>query len=258
MRSGPEPYAPCPCGRGHKYKFCCREADRKRAREKKSSLIFIDEDRMREAERIFREGQTFIEHGDFRRGRPLLEKSIRLFRHAPAAHNNLAASYFLEGEFEVAARITRDILEKLDPNHVYALGALVHYCLLLGRDDEAVAAADRLQRLAPSDGSGAFKQCEGLARLGRHDRVYRIGRLGLGMSGGCHSHLFYLLGIAAANLGRYEEAEQSLKQARGDPLFGDRPKLLIQCDDLAQQIVLERIARRIFRPAVRCWERFQR
>ena len=39
-------------------------------------------------------------------------------------------------------------------------------------------------------------------------------------------------------------------------IFSGKPRMIVECNDLAEQITLERVGRRIFQSALRCWKRF--
>jgi tetratricopeptide (TPR) repeat protein len=216
------PYRPCPCGSGEKYKFCCLEKDReKRRKTPPMSLVpgydQPPEDVVEKAREAHDRGTELIGRLRGREAIPYIEKAIRLFPQVPNPHNNLAMAYFLEGEIDKALEIAERVDRDIDPGNVFALGQRVHYLILLGRRDEARAAGDRLAGLRCRDEAAYIKKCEALARLGRHEDVHATALAGLRLH---YPGVAYFAGVAAANLGRTGEAEGHLVRAADDPAHG--------------------------------------
>jgi len=228
MKPIDDPYRPCPCGSGKKYKFCCLQRDRDRRRELLREAphitgpdgepgVFLD---LEEGERAHRQGLELVEQMKAREAIPFLERAIEAAPIVPQPHNNLAMARFLAGDPEKALEICDRVERIIDPGNVFALGNRIHFLLVLGRRREAEEAGRRILGLAGSDGFAVYKKCEALARLRWHDHVYDTATRGLPRAGECSDGLKFFAGTAAANLGRYDIAEHHLREARRDRVHG--------------------------------------
>ena len=211
-RIEPQPYQPCPCGSGEKYKFCCREKHRGLNREISIRTLEFNFAR---AEELHRQSLAFVESGRPEEAIPLLLECIKLGPGVSQPHNNLALAYFVEGSIEKAVETAERVDREIDPGNAYSLGILVHLYLLLGREEEASKFMDRLSRIPPKDPSAAAKKCEALARFNRHSEILAVAKAAYG------SCEFYA-GVAAANLARYDEAKRFLKMALKDSVYAER------------------------------------
>jgi tetratricopeptide (TPR) repeat protein len=219
------PYRPCPCGSGEKYKFCCLEKDREERRMSPPMKLLPGYDQppdnlVDEAIQAHDRGTELIGRLRGREAIPYIEKAIRLNPRVPNPYNNLAIAHFLEGDIEKALQISERVDREIDPDNVFALGQKVHYLILLGRREEAKATGDRLLSLRCHDGSAFVKKCEALARLGRHAEVLATALEGLRFSPDERTGLEFFAGVAAANLGRYKEAERHLVPGLEDRALG--------------------------------------
>jgi tetratricopeptide (TPR) repeat protein len=148
------PYRPCPCGSGEKYKFCCLERDREKLRKAPAAPLSLlpgydqpPDDLIDAAEEAHRRGTELVGHLRGREAIPYIEKAISLFPQVPNPHNNLAIAHFIEGDIEKALEVAERVDREIDPGNVFALGQQVHYLILLGRRDDAKATGDRLVSL---------------------------------------------------------------------------------------------------------------
>lgn len=219
------PYRPCPCGSGERYKFCCIEKDREKGRQSSPMKVLPGydqppDDLVEQAIQAHARGTELVGQLRGREAIPFIEKAIRLNPRVPNPYNNLAIAHFLEGDIEKALEISERVNREIDPTNVFALGQKVHYLILLGRREEAKATADRLLSLRCHDGSASLKKCEAFARLGRHPEVLATALEGLRFCPDERTGLEFFAGVAAANLGRYKEAEQHLIPALDDLAFG--------------------------------------
>lgn len=222
-------YRPCECGSGQKYKFCCRSKDQGRRRFVGShttrlqgggeDIIFAD---LAEGERLAQRGKGLVEANRPDEAIPALEKAIREAPFIAMPYNNLALAYFVKGNVEKAFEVQRQVVDVIAPDNAFALGGFIHYALVLGRRGDALAAADRLERLAPADEWGAHKKAEALARLGRHEAVRSAARAGLALAKEEGAGLAFFAGVACLNLGECAEGESYLRQARAHKAFGQR------------------------------------
>lgn len=221
-----DPYRPCPCGSGRKYKFCCRDRERRAEGEDAFSLdlpgtaddvplslhLSLPGDALLpdDAERSFREGERCLQAGRFAQARRHFEAVLRRAPNAVPAHNNLALCGYMTGNIEEAIRIEEGVLRSLDPANVFALGSLAQYYAVSGREADARSAADRLAQSAPADAAALYKVCEAFARLGRHaDLLDAIRRAPIAPS----PEIRYLSAVACANLFRFDEALGHLREA---------------------------------------------
>jgi tetratricopeptide (TPR) repeat protein len=222
------PYSPCPCGSGKKYKFCCLPRDREHRREMLQHaahvtgpdgelILCLDLERM---EIALERGRRLVESGRGREAIPHFEEAIRCGPGAAPPHNNLALAYYADGRFEKAVETCRRVDRVIDPGNAFTLGMLVQCLLMLGRREEAERIGDRLVDLVPADEFAAFKKCEALARLRRHEAVLRAASRALDAAEEMRPSIAYFAGAAAANLARYEDALGFLREARRDRLHG--------------------------------------
>jgi tetratricopeptide (TPR) repeat protein len=229
--------APCYCGSGKKYKFCClqksREAkadrtelpssDRRQNKGRgESSMVVLDLD---EGEQLNAEGVQFLERGRFTEAERCFQTAIDAAPLIPAAHNNLALTVFMQGRIDEAIRIQEKIIKRSPINNVFGMSNLVHLFLAAGRLAESNAVADKTLRLEPRDTGALVKQCEAFARLGRHqDILQSVERY----AGECNGSVHYFAGMAAANLGIHERALDSLRRVNRRDVYGVRAEKYVR------------------------------
>jgi len=217
-------YAPCRCGSGQKYKFCCLQKDRQALRTAKTwddpwrdlgaggQPVVID---FVEGERLNGEGMRLLALRRLAEAERTFRAAIAAAPLVPAAHNNLAVAVFAQGRIDEAIRIQEAILREVPIENLFGMSNLVQLYLTAGRVAEAEAVAKDTLRLRPPDTGALAKQCEAFARLGRHrdilDAVERYAD-----SDGSVS---YFAGMAAANLGLFDQALDHLRRVgRGEML----------------------------------------
>ena len=109
-------YAPCPCGSGKKYKFCCHQKPQSGASSLKSARFWAGLSAHAAAEYdvlVARDGESFLEAVDLNRDamrqmqRSEFEKAIPIFRKAVALSkdyyspaNNLAVCLYVVGKLD--------------------------------------------------------------------------------------------------------------------------------------------------------------
>ena len=222
-------YRRCPCGSGQKYKFCCLDKDRDHRREivrnwssgfapDGKPIVFMD---LEEGERFHNAGADLIQKGLGREAIPLLEQAIRAAPLIPNPHNNLALAHFIAGNPEKAITISEHVDRNVDPDNLFALGNLVHFYKVVGRDADAKRTGERLRGRAPENEDAAARVCEAFARLEQHEHVLAATLPGRGQRVR-RARLAFLQGTAAANLGRYELAKDRLQEAVENPIFRKR------------------------------------
>lgn len=220
-----DPYGPCPCGSGQKYKFCCRPKDLEAMRLARSQgrevdifragdkAIIVSAEVALRLEELRSRVSEAIAKGDAAEARRLCERMIDLCPAYPPAHNNLALACYIEADFERAVQICRRVLAEIDGRNAFARGTLIHLYILLGRNQDAEGEGDALEKLPALDESAVVKKCEGLARLRRHSAVMAAFRKGERFLDEERALATYLAGLAAANLADYETASALLEKS---------------------------------------------
>lgn len=217
-----DPYTPCPCGSGKKYKFCCAQrhrADDRTARPGPSCpLPIADRGAMLVgdlgvAEELAMLGHALVTAGEPEKALPLLNRAIAEAPFVAMPYNNMACAHFLLGDLEQAWEVQSLVLREVEPDNVYALGALVHYGMLLGRTAAVELAASKLAELSPIEETAAVKQAEAFARLGRHAAVRDAAEGHRDLAHSCGRTLDWYAGVARLNLGDGAGALPWLKRA---------------------------------------------
>ncbi len=227
--------SPCPCGSGRKFKRCCLGSTEEVPARAEGTVprlhssfhgrkvILLGD--FEEAQRLTDEGTTLLHAGDPGQAAQRLRAARREFPDHPCILNNLAIACHEMGEIAEAIRIEEDVLERIMPDNVFAMGSLVHYYLAAGRDQDARAMGDRLSATAPEDCFWFVRKCEGLARLRRHADILRAAEAYAVVRDDPRwtapaRHFF--AGTACANLGQEGEARRHLERAVGDARFRER------------------------------------
>jgi tetratricopeptide (TPR) repeat protein len=224
-------YAPCRCGSGKKYKFCCLQKDRQ-AKTNRTEKAWDDPLRipdvegrrtivldLEEGERLNAEGMRLLGSQRFAEAERSFRAAIVAAPLVPAPHNNLALVAFVQGRIDEAIRIQEAILRRVPIDNVFGMSNLVQLYLTAGRVSDAKAIADKTLRLKPLDTGALAKQCEALARLGRHRDILNAVERYAGECDGCVN---YFAGMAAANLGLFERALDHLRRVGRHDLFVSR------------------------------------
>lgn len=224
-------YAPCRCGSGKKYKFCCLQKDRQekechaaktwgdplRALEGRGRpTIVLD---LEAGERLNREGMQLLSRQRFAKAEQSFRAAIAAAPLVPAVHNNLALVVFSQGRVEEAIFIQENILREVSIDNVFGMSNLVHFYLTAGRVSDAEAIARQTLRLKPLDAWGLVKKCEALARLGRHRDILNAVKRYVGE---CDGAVHYFAGMAAANLGLFDRALDCLRRVKRQEPLGPR------------------------------------
>ena len=218
-------YAPCPCGSGKKYKFCCHQKPQSGASSLASARFWAGNSANAEAEYdvlVARDGESFLEAVDLNRDamrqmqRSEFEKAIPIFRKAVALSkdyyspaNNLAVCLYVVGKLDEAVRVQRKSLEDSEFENPFGLANLATLLYFEGEETEARDCLEQARTLEPPSGDACVKVCEVLARFRRHRDLldYVDASRYAGEMGVC----FYS-GVAAANLGDIDRAERDLRK----------------------------------------------
>ena len=221
-------YAPCSCGSGKKYKFCCYQkkveqavvssiaeywADAPDEDVDPTASMFpgLDEAVVHKSLGICQKGLSLMASGKFEKAIPLFQKAMSLSQAVYTSANNLAACLFVTGKLDEALRVQRKSLEVSPLNNPFGLVNLATFLYIKGDEDEAKLCLDTAVAMKPPSVDACVKVCEGLARFKRHQDILDY------VDGGDYpdepSVCFYA-GVAAANLGDRKRAKSDLQEVK--------------------------------------------
>lgn len=226
-----EPYSPCPCGSGKKYKFCCYR--KKPDTASFSATFHVAGEPVgtaplppSAADAGLRTAMDLNVKGNELLHRLELDEAIKIFQQAYAACadytpalNNLALCYFQKYEIEKAIETQQKALA-VPRSNPFGQASLALYCRYLPHPKEQKQLAEDALRRALEMHSVSFdsvlRTCKSLALYGWHQEILTL--LETSDFGRNESLAFYG-GVAAANLGEYERAAKFLKiaQRAGEP-----------------------------------------
>ena len=199
------PYAPCYCGSGKKYRFCCQH--------RIFEPLAMDPMTSRKGKKFHYQGYELMMERKFEEAIPLFKKSIELNPDVPNPVNNLALCCFMLGNLDEALKIQRDFLKKS-----FALPAfgLANLSMFLYFNDEEAAAANALYIAASQDHislEAALKICEMFARLHLYQDLFEFA---LSNPHADASEMSFWTGCAAANAGNTDLAIEYLGRVDSD------------------------------------------
>jgi tetratricopeptide (TPR) repeat protein len=116
------------------------------------------------------------------------------------------------GQPDAALEATLAVLER-QPTHTMALSNAALLCRELGRHEQGVALARRMQAINPKDPRGFRAELVQWVDAERPDEVIRVAEAGLGVAP-TDPQILYLYGLALAFSGRDDEAVAALGRAR--------------------------------------------
>ncbi|GEM_PF-613966 len=217
-----EPYDPCPCGSGKKFKFCCypKQSEHKlpssgfaydpTAGEIDAFSASLPGGDVKEGFRLCKLGLRRMQQGD-------LEEAIAWFRESMAAMpsvytpaNNLAICLMAIGKPDEAMQVQQESLaaSPLLPNP-FGLANLATLYLVGGDEINCRRTLDEALTLEMPSEDACTKVCEALARFRRHQDILDL----IDASGfDDTSNLAFFSGVAAANLGEFEYARHALRR----------------------------------------------
>lgn len=157
--------------------------------------------------------RELLEAGRFADAVKILEDLIEKEPSFLAARNNLGLAYYYMGLFEKSVVTITDVLES-EPGNLHALCNLAIFYQHSNQEGPLRTLVDRLNKTVPFHPEHVFKMATTLGIVGEHKEAYRHFRrlLRTGELSGEPS-LHHFAAVAAANLGRYDEAEKHWKQA---------------------------------------------
>jgi tetratricopeptide (TPR) repeat protein len=163
----------------------------------------IRETSAEEGRRLNEEGLRLLGNHQLAEAEKTFRASIEAAPLVPAGHNNLALAVFAQGRIQEAIWIQEFALRKIPLHNPFGRANVVQFYLTAGRESDAQAAVAEALRYEPREAFALGKQCEALARLGRHrDVLDHAGRYRDRSDG----IVCFFAGVAAANLGSIDVA----------------------------------------------------
>lgn len=162
--------------------------------------------------------RELLEAGRFTEAVRILEEIVQRNPDFLAARNNLGLAYYYMGLFDKSIQTILEVLE-IEPGNLHALCNLAIFYQHTNREAELNRLLDRLRKTVPLHPEHVFKLATTLGITGDHREAYRHFRrlVRTGELTGEPS-LHHFLAVAAVNLGYYDVAERSWRQAaRLDP-----------------------------------------
>ncbi|KIL38832.1 hypothetical protein SD70_23910 [Gordoniibacillus kamchatkensis] len=171
--------------------------------------------------------RSLLEEGKFAEAVRLLEKLLKQHPDFTAARNNLALAYYYMGQFDKSTATIREVLER-DPGNLHALCNLAIFHQHFGNKQQLQELLDTLRKTYPYHADHVFKLATTMGILGEHAKAYRLFKrlLKTGEAGGEPS-LYHYAAVAAANIGRYAEAERLWRQAEKLDPGSDIPQFYV-------------------------------
>ena len=222
-------YSECPCGSGKKFKFCCYPSirgdlprdptradvtDAIRMRSRMARLMaptdkpgVLDLDRFHE---LIGLGLRHLHSGRYREAESVLLQAKDEFGMLPTPYNNLALCAFVQGNLKEAEKWAKEVVRKFPAENPFGLAMYADIRYLNGDIAGALDIINRAEQITPPSVDQAVRVCESMAHFKNHGRIVRYAEKS-GYADDPNMALF--LGIALANLGRYDEAARSLRFA---------------------------------------------
>jgi tetratricopeptide (TPR) repeat protein len=214
-----DPYGPCPCGSGRKYKFCCRQKRREQAADDHSALRVVSGGKDFECEEGFpndilvgdlhegrrwnEKGLALMGKGKFRQAVPCFEKAHHAAPFIPASSNNWALCLMATAKLDEAFRVQREGIAASPLPNPFGLANLSAFHLIRGEEEDALRCLNKATAMKMPTADACVKVCETLARYGRHEDILSVAdRSGFAQDDG----LSFYTGVAAANLGKRARA----------------------------------------------------
>jgi tetratricopeptide (TPR) repeat protein len=162
--------------------------------------------------------RALLEEGKFAEAVRLLEKLLKMHPDFTAARNNLALAYYYMGHFEKSMSTIHEVLEQ-EPGNLHAMCNLAIFHQHFSNKRELNDLLSVLLKMFPYHADHVFKLATTMGILGEHEKAYQLFRRLL-KSGevGLEPSLYHYTAVAAANIGRYDEAQKLWRQAgKADP-----------------------------------------
>jgi len=162
--------------------------------------------------------RELLEAGRFAEAVRILEDLVEREPNFLAARNNLGLAYYYMGLFDKSVKTITEVLEA-EPGNLHALCNLAIFYQHAGEREKLQQLLNLLRKTVPFHPEHVFKLATTLGIVGEHREAYKHFRrlLKTGELSGEPS-LHHFTAVAAANIGRFDEAERCWRQAqRLDP-----------------------------------------
>ncbi len=217
-----DPYEPCMCGSGKKYKFCCYQKERDapghstaglsssaHAKVVFADLFVADEDKCLESFDLNQKGLRLMHNGDLEEALPYFRKAITAMPQIYTAANNLALCLMLLGRLDEAIQVQKESLTVSPFPNPFGLANMATFLYISGDEIGYRRNIDEAVKLRMPSSDACVKVCEALARSRRHQDI-------INLVDQCefddNPHMFFYSGVAAANLGNLERAQNDLRR----------------------------------------------
>ncbi len=195
------PYAPCYCGSGSKYRFCCMKRDQL----VNDNLEYLDQTtpEAKASMEVFHAADEAMSKHDFKAAMPLFQRAYELFPVVPSPLNNLAICHLLQHEFAEALRVQRQAVTEMKQPNSFGVANLATLLYFNGEDEAGLNAAYVATTLAPFNEQVILKICEALAHYRCHSDILEVALSADFLE---IPDLAFFTGCAAANLGDLGQA----------------------------------------------------
>ncbi|MDD2461389.1 MAG: tetratricopeptide repeat protein [Kiritimatiellae bacterium] len=221
-----DPYNPCPCGSGKKYKFCCYQKRLEREAAKGPSFFLPaspdnrDEDipegvpvgDMAEGRRLCDRGLRLMAGGNVEQAIPLFRQSSAAAPFVYTAANNLAICLFATGRLDEAIRTQAESLKAAPFPNPFGLANLATFYMVNGEEEAAQHHLEEALTCTLPSADACLKLCEVLSRFKRHREILDLVDKG---EYGDEPGVSFFTGVAAANL---NDRPRALRDLRRIPL----------------------------------------
>ncbi len=217
-----DPYEPCMCGSGKKYKFCCYQkkndatapstaglSSSAHTKDVFADLFAADEDKCLESFDLNRKGLKLMHSGCLEEALPHFRKATTAMPQIYTAANNLALCLMILGRLDEAMQVQKESLTVSPFPNPFGLANMATFLYISGDEIGYRRNIDEALKLRMPSSDACVKVCEALARSRRHQDI-------INLVDQCefddNPHMFFYSGVAAANLGALERAQRDLRR----------------------------------------------
>ena len=219
-------YAPCPCGSGKKFKFCCLEVVRdnlpdnptqaettmevRKAMQPYGLINNIDTVEDRESIKLIQEGIRERDMQNFDKALELLRKSRTMKPKLYTSWNNEATCLWECGRFDDAVNAQKDGLAYSENSNSFGWAQLAEFEYFLGENDKSIKSIERALAIPSLTEDCAAKICAVLALQKRHSDILKYAK------SSCFDQspwVAFYAGIAAMNTKEKDDAMKFLQLA---------------------------------------------
>lgn len=203
MHDNLDPYSPCYCGSGKKYRFCCqRKSDNppEPSANRKNPAVIDD---LEKFERLHEQGLEYMQLGKFAKAIECFTKVLDADRTVCVPANNLALCLFLTGKIHEAIRVQSQSFKDSPFPNPFGIANLSLFLQFFGNEKGAEEAAALAARQKALNVEATIKVCESLARFRRHRDIIKTADAS---DFGGDRYVRFYTGVASANLGDRKRA----------------------------------------------------